>query len=66
MQVAQLPDDRPFYSVKEAAAVVKCSERTLYRYISDGTIDAKQGPTQKLITRESLQGFIDTFPDVGA
>lgn len=61
----KLPDDRPFYTVAEAAGVVKCSERTIYRYIKDGVIEAKQGPTQKLIARDSLQGFIDTFPDVG-
>jgi excisionase family DNA binding protein len=65
VRTVQLPDDRPFYTVTEAAEVVRCSERTIYRYIRDGTIDAKQGPTQKLIARDSLQGFIDTFPDVG-
>lgn len=65
VQVAHLPDDRAFYTVKEAAAIVKCSERTMYRYIEAGIIEAKQGPTQKLIPRDSLQAFIDSFPGVG-
>lgn len=63
--MATLPEDRAFYTVREAAAEVKCSDRTLYRYIEAGVIEAKQGPTQKLIPRDSLQAFIDSFPDVG-
>lgn len=57
--------DRAFYTIKEAAAEVKCSERTMYRYIRAGVIEAKQGPTQKLIPAEALHQFIASFPDVG-
>lgn len=63
--MVHLPEDRAFYTVKEAAVEVKCSERTIYRYIDGGVLEAKQGPTQKLIPRDSLQTFIDSFPDVG-
>jgi excisionase family DNA binding protein len=58
-------DDRAFYTVKQAADEVQCSERTMYRYVSDGVIEARQGPTQMLIPAASLRAFIDSFPSVG-
>jgi len=63
--VAQLPDDHAFYTAREAAEQLKCSVRTIDRYISKGVLEAKQGPTQRLIPKDSLQAFMDTLPDVG-
>jgi excisionase family DNA binding protein len=63
--MAQLVGDHAFYTVKEAAEEVRCSPRTIYRYINDGVIEAKHGPTAMLIPRESLQAFMDSFPDAG-
>lgn len=65
ISVAQLTGDHAFYTVKEAAYEIRCSARTIYRYISEGSLEAKQGPTAMLIPRESLQAFMDSFPDAG-
>jgi excisionase family DNA binding protein len=62
--VSKLTGDRAFYTVKEAAEEVRCSVRTMYKYTADGTIAAKKGPTGRLIPRDALQAFMDSFPDV--
>jgi excisionase family DNA binding protein len=59
-----MDDPRAFYTVPEAAALLRCSARTIYRYIRDGTLEGKKGPVQMLIPGPSLQAFIDSFPDV--
>ena len=56
--MAQLPDDHAFYTAREAAEQLKCSVRTIDRYISKGVLEAKQGPTQRLIPKDSLQAFM--------
>lgn len=57
-------DDREFYTVAEAAGLLRCSARTIYRYVKDGTLEGKKGPVQMLIPRGSLQAFIDSFPTI--
>ena len=51
------------YTVKEAAAVLRCSGRTIYREIERGRLEAKQGMGKTLITASALHTFIVLLDD---
>jgi len=64
MAQPKLGEGPVFFTVREAAEELRCSPRTIYRYIEAGLLEAKQGPVQMLVPRTSLQDFVDRFPDV--
>lgn len=52
---AQAKDDRPeFVTVKEAAALLKCTEKTVHRYCNEGRLEVRRDGHRKLIAYESL------------
>jgi excisionase family DNA binding protein len=50
-------------TVKEAAEVLRCTERTVYRYIEAGLLSARRTPGKTLILATSLRDFIDGLAD---
>lgn len=49
------------YTVKEAADVLRCSTRTVYREVDADRIAAKRTRGKILITATALQAFIDSL-----
>lgn len=60
--MAELPE---LLTVQEAAKVLKCSPRSVYRYIGAGLLSAKKGPGQTLIPAGSITTFIESLDDAG-
>ncbi len=52
---AQSKEDRPEYvTVKEAAQILKCTEKTVHRYCDEGRLEVRRNGRKKLIAYNSL------------
>jgi len=54
------------YTVREAAVILRCSGRTVYREIEAGRLVAKRGMGKILITATALRDFIDSLEERAA
>jgi len=53
-----IPQEKPkYYSVSEAAQIMKCSHTSIYRLISAGCLKTLGGFRHKRISRESLENY---------
>lgn len=49
------------YTIKEAAEVARCSDKSIRRYIKAGLLKAKTGKVPYLIAASDLQAFLDSL-----
>lgn len=58
MGLADLPE---LLTVREASDVLRCSERSVYRYVETGLLRAVKTPGKTLIPAASIRTFIDEY-----
>jgi excisionase family DNA binding protein len=51
-------DERPFYSVQDAADVLRVSRQTIYRQIYTGDLRSFRVGDRRLIRRDDLEAFL--------
>lgn len=49
------------FTVRQAAAQLHCTDKTIYKYIREGRLKAKKGVRPILISSSSLQSFLDSL-----
>ena len=52
-------DEKKYYSVKEVAEILKCSDRTVRRYIKAGTLEGKQIARMLYVTEISIKNYLE-------
>jgi excisionase family DNA binding protein len=51
------------FTVHQVAERLHCTDKTVYKYIREGTLKAKTGVRPYLISASSLQSFLDSVDD---
>lgn len=52
-------DDKKYYTVKEVMEILKCSDRTVRRYIKAGTLEGKQIARMLYVTEISIKNYLE-------
>jgi excisionase family DNA binding protein len=55
--------ERLAFSIKEAAAAVGLSRRTLYQLIGAGLLDARKAGSRTIIVAASLRSYVASLPE---
>jgi excisionase family DNA binding protein len=57
-EVVPLPDDNGLYTVKQVCEILYVTKWTVYNYIRDGLLDARNIGNKYLITGSSINALI--------
>lgn len=52
-------DDLKYYTVKEVTNLLQCSDRTIRRYVKDGTLEGKLIANKLYITEASIKKYLE-------
>ena len=52
-------DDMKYYTVKEVTETLKCSDRTVRRYVKAGTLEGKLIARKLYVTEASIKNYIE-------
>lgn len=52
-------DDKKYYTVKEVMETLKCSDRTVRRYVKAGTLEGKLIARKLYVTETSIKNYIE-------
>lgn len=52
-------DNRKYYTVKEVMETIKCSDRTVRRYVKAGTLEGKLIARKLYVTEASLKRYVE-------
>nr|DAW59266.1 MAG TPA: helix-turn-helix domain protein [Caudoviricetes sp.] len=52
-------DDKKYYTVKEVMETLKCSDRTVRRYVKAETLEGKQIARKLYVTEASIKEYLE-------
>lgn len=52
-------DDKKYYAVKEVMEILKCSDRTVRRYIKAGTLEGRMIARMLYVTEASIKEYLE-------
>ena len=58
-------DDKKYYAVKEVMEILKCSDRTVRRYIKAGTLEGRMIARMLYVTEASIKNYLEGGVNVG-
>lgn len=58
-------DDKKYYAVKEVMEILKCSDRTVRRYIKAGTLEGRMIARMLYVTEASIKEYLEGGVNVG-
>lgn len=58
-------DDKKYYAVKEVMDILKCSDRTVRRYIKAGTLEGRMIARMLYVTEASIKNYLEGGVNVG-